>query len=105
MTLNNHPSRMQTFAALGQSGTRADIDRLMAELTANDDITTAKIVDNALSQITSREGIAALRHYLFHGDQAQRNYAALFFKRKGHLDLLHEAFDQGKIDHKQAYLK
>ena len=105
MTMNKRPSRMQTFTALGQSGSRADIDRLMAELTARDDMVTTKIVDNALSQVTSREGIAALRHYLFHGDQTQRNYAALFFKRKGHHDLLHEAFAQGMIDHKQAYLK
>lgn len=105
MTFNKRPSRMHTFAALGQSGTRADIDQLMTELAARDDMATAKIVDNALSQVTSREGITALRHYLFHGDQTQRNYAALFFKRKGHHDLLHGAFDQGMIDHKQAYLK
>ena len=105
MNINNHPSRMHTFAALGQSGTHADIDRLMAELAAHDDVATAKLVDNALSQVTSREGVAALRHYLFHGDQTQRNYAALFFKRKGHHDLLHEAFDQGMIDHLQAWLK
>ena len=105
MTTNTHPSRMHFFAALGQSGSRTDIDRLMSALEVHDDMTTTKIVDNALSQVTSREGIAALRHYLFHGNQTQRNYAALFFKRKGHLDLLNEAVSQGKIDNKQAYLK
>jgi hypothetical protein len=105
MAMHNHPSRIQTFAALGQSGTRADIDRLMAELATSDDVATSKIIDNALSYVTTREGISALREYLFNGNQTQRNYAALFFKRKGHHDLLHEAFDQGMIDHKQAYLK
>jgi hypothetical protein len=105
MTITNHPNRLQTFAARGQSGTRADIDQLMGELTAHDDVATTKLVDNAFSQVTSREGVAALRHYLFHGTQTQRNYAALFFKRKGYHDLLNEAFDQGMIDHNQAYLK
>jgi hypothetical protein len=105
MTINKRPNRMHTFSALGQSGSRADIEQLMNELTTRNDVVTTKLVDNALSQVTSREGIATLRHYLFHGDQTQRNYAALFFKRKGHHDLLHEAFNQGMIDHKQAYLK
>ena len=105
MTMNHPPTRMQTFTALGQSGTRAEIDRLMAELNAKDDLTTSKIIDHALSQVNTREGIAALRHYLFHGNQIQRNYAALFFKRRGHIDILHEACEQGLIDDKQAWLK
>ena len=105
MTTNQTISRITMFAALAQSGTRADIDQLMTELINKDDMATAKIVDYALSLVNNRDGIAALREYLFQGDQQQRNYAALFFKRKGFHSLLDEAVSQGKIDHQQAYLK
>lgn len=98
-------NRLHIFAALGQSGTQTDIDQLMKELVRRDDVATAKVVDYALSLVSNPEGIAALRAYLFQGEQKQRNYAALFFKRKGHLDLLDEAVSQGKIDHEQAYLR
>lgn len=105
MPMNPSTSRIQIFASLAQSGTRADIDQLMAELSRNHDIATSKVIDYALSLVNNREGIAALRTYLFQGDQIQRNFAALFFKRKGRLDMLDEAVAQGKIDEKQAYLK
>jgi hypothetical protein len=105
MTTQQTTSRFTTFVCLGQSGKRSDIDRLMTELVTRDDMATAKLIDYALSLVATREGMAALREYLFQGLPQQRNYAALFFKRKGHLDLLDEAVAQGKIDHKQAYLK
>ena len=51
----------------------------------------------------TRDGAARLRHYLFHGAPIQRNYAALYFKRRGRVALLDEAVQQGKIDAVQGF--
>ena len=96
-------TRLNQFIALGQSGKPADIDLLMHALTARDDLATCKLVDFALSHVRSREGVERLRYYLFHGLRLQRNYAALYFKRRGFVDTLGEAFTQGKIDWDQGF--
>ncbi len=95
--------RLENFVALGNSGGEEDVDVLMKELIENDDLTTIKLVDYALSLVTTRPGSARIRHYLFNGQARQRNYAALYFKRRGNTTLLEEAFGQGKIDSLQAY--
>ena len=96
-------TRLNHFIALGQSGKKADIDLLMHALVTRDDLATCKLVDYALSHVSSLEGVERLRHYLFNGHRSQRNYAALYFKRRGFVDILDEAFAQGKIDWKQAF--
>ena len=67
------------------------------------DIATTKLVDFALSLVQNREGIDRIEYYLFHGCQVQRNYAALYFKRKGFSDLIGAALAAGKIDIEQAF--
>lgn len=105
MRTSNSINRYATFVAWGNSGRMEDVDRLMETLVTNDDLATTKLVDYALGLIDTREGRARLSHYLFNGDQQQRNYAALYFKRRGLVDLLNEAVALGKIDEKQAYAR
>ena len=104
MTLNNL-ERYTAFTALGAAGTPGGVDMLMNALAEQDDLATSRMVDFALSLVETRAGRERLRHYLFHGSPIQRNYAALYFKRRGYVDLLEEAVAQGKIDSLQAYLK
>lgn len=101
---NNQPmDRYNTFAALGRSGTVADVDVLMNALDAQADFATSRLVDFALGLVETHEGVGRIRHYLFNGVSIQRNYAALYFKRRGRAWLLDEAVSQGKIDAAQAY--
>ncbi len=95
--------RYDHFRALGLSGAAYDVDALMHALYDHDDLATSRLVDFALGLVDTRDGTARLRHYLFHGAPVQRNYAALYFKRRGRLGLLEEAVAQGKIDAVQAY--
>ena len=95
--------RLNYFIALGQTGASADIDLLMGALVAQADLSTYKLVDYALSHVSTSEGMSRLRYYLFHGQRPQRNYAALYFKRRGFSDLLQEALAQGKIDWDQGF--
>lgn len=101
--INQPTDRYQLFAALGRSGAVADVDALMQALCNHDDFATSRLVDFALGLIDTREGDGRIRHYLFHGAPVQRNYAALYFKRRGRTALLDEAVAQGKIDAVQAY--
>ena len=101
----NSIDRYASFVGWGNTGKTEDVDRLMDALALSDDLATTKLVDYALGLVDTREGRARLRHYLFNGNQQQRNYAALYFKRKGLVDLLVEAVAQGMIDEKQAYSK
>ncbi|MDR3576471.1 MAG: hypothetical protein P4L50_21610 [Anaerolineaceae bacterium] len=95
--------RYDEFIARGASGQVEDVDLLMHELVSRDDLATSRLVDYALSLVTALEGRQRIKHYLYNGAQIQRNYAALYFKRKGLIDLLDEAVAQGKIDREQAY--
>ena len=97
--------RYHTFKNLGISGKAEAVDQLMAALTRTGDLATSKMVDFALSLVDSRAGKARLRHYLFHGEPVQRNYAALYFKRRGINDLLEQAVASGLIDQQQAFSK
>ena len=97
--------RYEEFVKLGTSGKQEDVDRLMKALADEDTLATSKLVDFALGLVDTRQGLARLRYFLFYGLQVQRNYAALYFKRKGFVDLLDEAVSLGKIDREQAYSK
>ena len=105
MTHTDNIARYRHFVALGTSAKREDVDYLMNALTRQDDFATSRLVDFALSLVDTREGKQRIRHYLFNGEQRQRNYAALYFKRKGYTDVLDEAVALGKIDHIQAYAR
>lgn len=104
--MTNQPiDRYQLFSALGRSGAAADVDALMCHLHEQVDFTTTRLVDFGLSLVITDEGAGRIRHYLFHGALIQRNYAALYFKRRDEMALLNEAVAQGKIDAVQAYAR
>ncbi len=89
----------------GRSGTAADVDYLMEQLDRDEALVICKLVDYALGLIATREGRIRLQHFLFHGSPIQRNYAALYFKRREWTDVLDEAVRCGCIDETQAYSK
>lgn len=101
-TKNN---RFEYFVALAQAGGVADVDKLMDSLENDFNSATCKLVDYALGLVKTNEGKERIKHYLFNGTQTQRNYAALYFKRKGARDILLEAVNQGCIDKVQAFSK
>ncbi len=90
---------------IAESGRAADIDDLMRKLDQNESFAGYKLIDYALGLVTSAEGRDRLRHFLFNGSPVQRNYAALYFKRRGSQELLDEAVRRGCIDAVQAYLR
>lgn len=87
----------------GRSGQAQDIDRLMAWLGPEMTFTASRLVDYALGLVTAPEAKARIEHYLFEGNAVQRNYAALYFKRRGNTVLLDQAVQRGCIDGAQAY--
>jgi hypothetical protein len=89
----------------GRSGSAADVDFLMGNLTSEEELVTCKLVDYGLGLVATREGRVRLHHFLFHGNLIQRNYAALYFKRREWTDVLDEAVRCGCIDEAQAYSK
>lgn len=103
--INQPKNRYDTFSALGRCGAATDVDALMCHLHEQVDFATTRLVDFALSLVNTHEGSGRIRYYLFHGAPIQRNYAALYFKRRGALGLLNEAVTRGKIDEIQAYLR
>lgn len=105
MENNNTLYRYDEFIARGNSGKQEDVDLLMRELASRDDLATTRLVDFALSLVATGEGGQRIKYYLYNGCLVQRNYAALYFKRKGFVELLDEAVALGKIDLEQAYSK
>jgi hypothetical protein len=99
------PSRYDDFVAIGTSGTQKDVDFLMKHMALTKDLATVKLADFALGLVNTRQGVNRIQHYLFKGSQMQRNYAALYFKRKGDTAILREAIREGSIDRLQAFAK
>jgi hypothetical protein len=97
--------RFEQFVLLGTTGTIEAVDFLMDVLENQADFATTRLVDYALSLVWNRAGVIRIRHYLFNGSRIQRNDAALYFKRRGFIDLLQEAVDLGMIDYIQAFAK
>ena len=103
MVIQNNLSRFEKFVNLGMSGSVEDVKEIMSVLEQKDDIASSKLIDYALSLVKKPEGIETIRHYLFQGNETQSNFAALFFKRKGNLEVLKEARALGRIDDIQAF--
>ncbi len=90
---------------LATTGRAGDIDVLMQRLDNGDSFVERKLVDHALGLVESREGAQRIRHYLFAGTLIQRNYAALYFKRRNAVELLADAVASGAIDTVQAFAR
>ena len=95
--------RYSAFVALGSAGQPAGVDQLMSTLALNDDLPTIKLTDFALGLVNTPRGSERVKHYLLNGSERQRNYAALYFKRRGNRLVLNEALTKGVIDRAQAY--
>ncbi|WP_448265603.1 hypothetical protein [Nostoc sp. DSM 114159] len=97
--------RYDAFVAMARAGGVSDIDTLMENLENDRTSATCKLVDFTLGLVDTPQGQDRIRHYLFNGTQIQRNYAALYFKRRGAKKILKEAVNQGCIDKLQAFSK
>jgi pimeloyl-ACP methyl ester carboxylesterase len=97
--------RYGAFVALGTSGRKEDVDQLMIILTTGDDLATLKLADFAIGLVHTADGSERIKHYLFNGSEKQRNYAALYFKRRGNGLVLGDALAKGVIDSKQALVE
>ena len=95
--------RYDAFVTLGTRGRPEGVDQLMNALAAQDDLATLKLVDFTLGLVNTPDGSARVKHYLFNGSERQRNYAALYFKRRGNGLVLSDAVAKGVIDSAQAY--
>jgi hypothetical protein len=94
-------NRFDDLHRRGVRGTAEDVDVLMAVLDAGD-IAMSKSVDAALSDVRSTQGLQRMEFYLFNGSKQQRNFAALFFRRRGNMTILLKALQAGAIDRVQA---
>jgi hypothetical protein len=81
------------------------VDFLMENLDLSRSHSRCKVIDFALSLVASAEGRARIGYFLYNGSQIQRNYAALYFKRRGDAQLIDAAVQQGCIDEVQAHSK
>jgi hypothetical protein len=95
--------RYDHYILLGSKGLADDVDGLMNALVESSDLASTRLVDYALGLVDTVEGRARIRHYLFEGTQQQRNYAALYFKRRNVTHYLEEAVAAGRIDAVQAF--
>jgi hypothetical protein len=86
-----------------QAGSASDVDYLMDNLDMAKTLTGYKLLDYALGLVSSAEGRHRIKHFLFNGSEVQRNYAALYFKRRGASQIVDEAVRRGCIDITQAY--
>jgi hypothetical protein len=103
--MTNQRFTMHSLKQRAQSGTVPDVDFLMESLDMNRTITGHKMIDYALGLVDSSEGSNRIKHFLFNGSDVQRNYAALYFKRRGIHQIIDEAVQHGCIDTVQAYSK
>ena len=88
-----------------ENGDPYDIDFVMQNLTPDSTFAMTRYVDFALSLVTNEYGIARIEHYLFNGSQIQRNYASLYFNRRGDWEIVKKAFHLGLIDEIQAFAR
>jgi hypothetical protein len=88
-----------------QSGRMTDVDYLMKNLDTNKTFTGYKLIDFALTLVSTDEGRDRIEYFLFNGSQVQRNYAALYFNRRGEWKVLDMAVQRGCVDSLQAYSK
>ena len=101
--MNQNDFSFDALTACGKRGQAQDVEYLMSILASQDDLPILKIVDYALSLVSTEVGLTRIRWYLMQGEPIQRNYAALFFKRLGNEELLARAVALGKIDVIQGF--
>ncbi len=98
-------TELAAYSHAGRSGRSEDVDFLMAALETAGQLEATRLADYALGLVRSQPGRERIEHYLFHGTARQRNYAALYFKRRGQRGLLQRAVEEGYVDEEQAFSK
>jgi len=96
---------VQFFLDLARSGKVCDLDTLMDHLGPDSDFTILKTVDYALSNVSSDTAVERLVHYLHRGNRMQRNYCVNYFRRKEMRAPILQAWQEGRIDHIQAFAR
>lgn len=91
------------YIKLAKEGTETSITEVMKDINEEMTIAESKLIDFALGFVDTPDGIKVLEDYLFHGNQIQRNYCALYFNRREDFKIVREAYDQGLIDIKQVF--
>ncbi|MDC7245127.1 MAG: hypothetical protein PQJ47_04355 [Sphaerochaetaceae bacterium] len=102
MNTSNYAEISELIRQHARKANRSDIDSIM-KILSKGDLPVTRFVDFHLGRVTNPEGLKRIEHYLFKGDQIQRNYAALFFERRNEWKIVNEAYKLGLIDWVQAY--
>jgi len=105
MGKGGYTGRLKILVDKARDGSTADVDFIMDHLSSKSSLVMTRFIDFALGNVETSEGIDRINHYLFNGSQIQRNYASLFFNRRGDWEIVLEAFRQGKIDEIQAFAR
>lgn len=96
---------VQYLLDLSCSGDVRDLDALMDHLRPDSDFQTLKVVDFALEKASTPQAVKRLEHYLHRGTKIQRNYCVNFFRRREMRNIILQAWEEGRIDHVQAFAR
>lgn len=96
---------LQVLIEKALAGNSDDIDYIMSNLSSESLFSMTRYVDFALSLVENDNGKERIKHFLYNGTQIQRNYASLYFNRRGDWEIVKEAFKKGLIDEIQAYAR
>jgi hypothetical protein len=105
MTKYKFSGQLYDLISRAENGDPDDIDLIMQNLNSESSFAMTRYVDFSLGLVTGDEGVARIEYYLFSGSQIQRNYASLFFNRRGDWEIVRKAFHQGLIDETQAFAR
>jgi hypothetical protein len=105
MTKYKFSGQLYDLIIRAENGAPVDIDFIMQNLTCESTFAMTRYVDFALGLVTNKDGVTKIEHYLFNGSQIQRNYASLFFNRRGDWEIVKKAFHLGLIDETQAFAR
>jgi hypothetical protein len=105
MTQNKFSGQLYELIIKAENGDPNDIDFIMQNLNSQVTFAMTRFVDFSLGLVTNEKGIVRIEYYLFNGSQIQRNYASLYFNRRGDWEKVKKAFNLGLIDEIQAYAR
>jgi hypothetical protein len=105
MLSNPFTGELKYLIDRAMNGSFEDVDFIIGKLNDNPTLAMTRFVDYSLGRVSNPEGVDRIRFYLFNGTQIQRNYASLFFNRRGDWLIVKEAHQQGLIDSIQAFAR
>ncbi|HAQ37335.1 MAG TPA: hypothetical protein DCX89_08310 [Saprospirales bacterium] len=105
MEKGDYTGRLKILVDKARNGSIVDVDFILDHLSSESILVMTRFINFALSNVETKEGMERIKYYLFNGSQIQRNYASLFFNRRGDWEIVLEAFRQGKIDEIQAFAR